>query len=440
MPLDIFKYQEEGAEFLAPRLRAGLFDLMGTGKTAQTIRALDMVGATRIIVVCPAAVCENWRGEIRKFGRRPLRIIKAKNIHDLGAWLKGKAEVLIVSYEKAAKWAKHIEGELFDVIIFDESHYLKGRDSLRTRAMLGTHCDGKSGLARWAARAWFLSGSPIPNDPIDIWPWMRFVGATTLNAAPFIARYFKVRATTFGQRQSPRDDTVGELKAAIGAYSLRRTMEQVGLQIPPIFMTTSTIDGDTHEIRELLREHPGLEEAVRQAVENGGLSMLASMEMPIATLRRLVGEAKAPAYAEMLAGEFAGGRGKTVIIGVHVKALATIHEQLAAKGIKGLLLDDANKAGEYVALFQTDPTYQYFAVNIKRGGTGLTLVAAADIDMFESSWVPGDNEQAVKRIHRIGQASNVRARFIALANSIDEYVAQTVARKVATNMKLDTAA
>lgn len=440
MPLDLFPYQAVGAAYLAPRYRAGLFDDMGIGKTAQTIRALDDARCDKILIVCPAAARENWRAEFRKFGRRPLRIIKGNTIHDVGAWLAGKAEVLILSYDRAAKWAKHIEGDLFCAVVFDEAHFLKGSDSARTRAMLGQHCDGASGLARWAGRAWFLTGTPIPNDPVDIWPWMRFTGATTLNKNAFLARYLTLRGTTFGMRSSPRDDKVGELRAAIEAYSLRRTEQQVGLQLPPIFTTTVSMDGDTQEIRDLLREHPGLEAAVKEAVEQGGLSMLKNMELPIATLRRLVGEAKAPAYAEFLADEFAGGRGKLVIMGQHVNALATIHSELARRGIKGLLLDDADKAGEYVALFQTDPAYRYFAVNIKRGGTALTLTAAADIDMFESDWVPGNNKQALKRVHRIGQGQTVRARFVALANSIDEYVAATVARKTATILQLDTAA
>ena len=439
MPLDLFPYQVEGAAFLAPRYRAGLFDVPGVGKTAQAIRALEDADCTRIIVVCPAALRENWRAEMRKFGRRPLRIIKGNNIHDVGAWLKGRADVLILSYERAAKWYKHLSEDLFDALVFDESQALKGSDSLRTRHMLGTHCDGNEGLARMAGRVWFLTGTPIPNDPADIWPWARFCGATKLSKAQFLARYMSMRATTFGMRASPREQMVPELRALIEAYSLRRSKEQVGLQIPPIFLTTATIDGDTAEIRELLREHPGLEEAVRVAVEQGGLSMLANMELPIATLRRLVGEVKAPAYAEMLATEFAGGRAKTVIMGLHVKALAMIHESLALRGVKGLLLTDASKATEFVNRFQSDPTLMYFAVNIKRGGTGLTLTAAADIDMFESDWVPGNNEQALMRVHRVGQDKHVQARFIALADSIDAYVTDTVARKTATILKLDTA-
>ncbi|MFX5309745.1 SNF2-related protein, partial [Acinetobacter baumannii] len=118
--------------------RAGLFDEMGVGKSAQAVRALDEAGATRIIVVCPAAVREVWVGEFKKFSRRRLRIIKGRSISDLGVWLKGRADVLLLSYEMAAKWAPKIEGDLFDAIVFDEAHYLKNPTAARTRAMLGT--------------------------------------------------------------------------------------------------------------------------------------------------------------------------------------------------------------------------------------------------------------------------------------------------------------
>ncbi|MFX7040781.1 helicase-related protein, partial [Acinetobacter baumannii] len=73
-----------------------------------------------------------------------------------------------------------------------------------------------------------------------------------------------------------------------------------------------------------------------------------------------------------------------------------------------------------------------FVGNVRAAGTGLTLTAASDIVMLESSWTPADNAQALMRVHRVGQsAAKVRARFIMLANSIDEVVSDTVARKTA---------
>jgi SNF2 family DNA or RNA helicase len=86
---------------------------------------------------------------------------------------------------------------------------------------------------------------------------------------------------------------------------------------------------------------------------------------------------------------------------------------------------------DFVRSFQEDPEHRVFIANIKSGGTGLTLTAAADLDMFESSWAPADNAQALMRVHRIGQGRKVNARFISLANSIDDIVAETIARKTA---------
>jgi SWI/SNF-related matrix-associated actin-dependent regulator 1 of chromatin subfamily A len=429
---DLFPYQIEGAKFLAAHDRAGLFDEPGVGKTAQAIRALDMVGAKRCLIVCPAAVREVWRGEFKKFATMPRRILKGADTQDLNLWLRGRCDVLLLSYEMATKWAPRLSGDVIDAIVFDESHYIKSPSAARTRAMLGTHCDGKDGLARWASNTWFLTGTPMPNDPTDIWPWLRFTRSTNLGLSPFTARYFRSRMGQFSSHQTPKPEMVPELQQAIGAQSLRRTKTQAGLNLPPIWITTQTVDGDTAEIKALLRQHPDMEKAVLEAIDAGGLSFLDAQH--IATLRRLVGEAKAPAAADMVCQELDGGLNKVVIMGLHTKALDRMRDVLRKRGHDIVSIDgrtSENERGLAVKRFQEDPDVRAFIGNIKAAGTGLTLTAASDVIMFESSWAPADNAQAIMRVHRIGQKETVRARFISLANSIDEEVAATVARKTA---------
>lgn len=428
----LFPYQEDGAAYLAARPRAGLFDEPGVGKTAQAIRACDLTKAMHILIVCPAAVRQVWIGEFRKFSTIPRRILKGKDINDLNLFLKGKCHVLIVSYEMAAKWAKKLEGDLIDVIILDEAHYAKSPHALRTRALYGAKCDGLGGLCRWGVHVWALTGTPMPNDPIDIWPWLRFVGATGMNLRPFTDRYFKVRAGTYGTRQTPRPETVPELKQTIKAFSMRRTKEQAGLQLPPIFLTTQTIEGDTAAIRELMRDFPGLEKSIVDAVEKGGLSFLDAQH--IATLRRLVGEAKAPAFIDLISQELDNGLEKVAIFGLHVRALGMVAEALGSKGYGVVTINGSTperQRVDAVEKFQSGDagSPRVFIGNIRAAGTGLTLTAAADVVMLESSWAPADNAQALMRCHRIGQTKTVRARFISLANSIDQTVVETVARK-----------
>lgn len=430
MTLPLFPYQEEGATFLACHERAGLFDAMGVGKSAQLIRALDLIGAKKVLVICPAAVREVWVGEFKKFALTHRRVLKGKDIQDLNLWLRGKVDVLLLSYEMATSWAKRMEGDLIDAIIFDEAHYLKNDQSIRTRAMLGHDCTGEYGLAKWGAYVWFATGTPNPNDAADIWSMMRFSKATPLNRKFFRDRYYTARTGSYGSQHTPRDTTLNELKQAIRSFSICRTKQMAGLQLPPIWLTTVTVDGDTTEIRQLLREYPDMEKAVLEAVEKGGLSFLDAQH--VATLRRLVGEAKAPAYAALLAEELRDGKGKTVVGGIHVKALERIQASLAEHGFNFVLINGSTPETQRVKLieaYKTSDEVHGLLGNLKAAGTGLTLIEGSDIDLFESAWAPADNAQFLMRVHRIGQKQAVTGRFITLANSIDVAVSDTVARK-----------
>lgn len=438
MPLDLLPFQDEGAAFLARHSRAGLFDEMGVGKTAQAIRALDLIKADRVLVICPAVAREVWRGEFKKFARRPRKILKARSIDDLGLWLRGKCDVLLVSYEMATKWSGRIDNaaDLIDVVIFDESHRIKNDTAQCTEAMLGKEANGKSGIARWAAHVWFLTGTPAANDPIDIWPFLRFTGATTLGKAAFKKRYFNSRTGAYSTRHTPMDAMVPELRATIKALSLRRTAEEAGLRLPPIWLTTQSVDGNTDEIRAMLREHPGMEKAIIEAIDKGGLSFLDSQH--VATLRRLVGEAKAPAFAEMLIEELQNGLEKVVVFGIHINALNHLENALRNHGIQSVRVDGGTSEKDRtraVGDFQGSAV-PVFLGNIRAAGYSLTLTAASDAILFEQDWNPGNNAQALKRIHRKGQTEVCRARFISLADSIDERVAATVASKTAAIAKI----
>ena len=431
MILPLLPYQRAGAAFLAERDRAALFDVMGLGKSAQAIAAMDKVGARRIVIVCPAAVREVWKGEFAKFSKTPRRIIKGRDIQDLNTWLRGKADVLLLSYEMAVKWAPRMTGDIIDVIVFDEAHYIKSPSAQRTISLLGSKCDGASGLARWGAYVWFLTGTPNPNDAADCWSIMRFCRATPLSRDTFCNRYFKSKLSSFSESHSPRKEKLAELKQALSSFSLRRTKAEAGVQLPPIWLTTTTVDGDTEEIRALLREHPGMEKAVIDAVERGGLSFLDAQH--IATLRRLVGEAKAPAFVELLREELKNGLEKVVVFGIHTRALDHIENALRDHNIQSVRLDGRTNEGDRgraVRDFQ-ETAVPVFLGNIRAAGTGLTLTAATDVIMFESDWSPAGNAQAIMRCHRIGQTRSVHARFITLAGSIDEHVSAVVARKTA---------
>jgi len=433
-------YQIYGSQCLAARNRFGLHDEMGIGKTATTIGAIDLLNAERGVVICPAMLRENWIGEFRKFSDRPRRIVKAMNIHDYTAWKRGRFHIMVASYEMATKWAKDMErqGECIDFVAMDEAHYLKNSRANRTSALLGPDLDGWQGLISWAKHSWHITGTPMANDPLDIYTFLRMCFALDMSEEAFIKRYFFKHRTTYGSRQEPRPEMVPELKALIENNSLRRTKREVQPQLPPIFLTSTLVDGDTEQLVQFLREYPHLDAAIILALEQGGLSFLDAQH--IATLRRLIGEAKAPGYAQMVVDELRQSYEKRVIYGLHRDAMTMIRDELMRNGIGAVLVNgDTSEAQRKYAVeaFQGDAACRVFLGQIRAAGVGITLTAACEIDIFESDWSPAGNAQAIMRVHRIGQARKVRARFITLARTLDEVVNRIVAAKTAAIAQIE---
>jgi SNF2 family DNA or RNA helicase len=287
--------------------------------------------------------------------------------------------------------------------------------------------------SQWCESGWHSTGTPIPNDPIDVFTFLRFCGVMPMNAAGFARRYFDAIPKAFSARYTVKPDMVSELRALIDNNSIRRTKKSIGMQLPPIFLTTFLVEGDTTPVMQMLREYPGLENAIMSALDKGGLSFLDAQH--VATLRRLIGEAKAVPYARLLLEELRfQPEAKRVVFGSHINALAYVRDFMNANGIKAVSIQGSTSEKnrvEAVRSFQNDPDCRVFIGNIKAAGVGLTLTAANDLDMLESDWTPAGNAQAIMRVHRIGQNKNVRARFITLAGSFDETVNRVVADKTA---------
>jgi SWI/SNF-related matrix-associated actin-dependent regulator 1 of chromatin subfamily A len=347
-----------------------------------------------------------------------------------------------MSYEGAVKMAERIRKEdgVLDFVAFDEAHYLKNSTTKRTREVLGPDYDGVASIFEFSRHVWHITGTPMANDPLDIYTFLkmcRAIGGMTEHA--FTHAFFEKIRTRYGSRQVCKPDMVATLQALIANNSIRRTKAQVGIQLPPILMTSAFVDGDAEQVMAQVRAHPGLEQAITHALEMGGLSFLDAQH--VATLRRLIGEAKAIPYGYMLEEELKSGGDKRVVFGVHIDAMTRLRDFLTARGIKCVLVNgltsdkDANNA---VRDFQEGDA-QAFLGNIRKAGTGITLHASCEVDMLESDWTPAGNAQAIMRVHRIGQLRQVRARFITLARSFDEVVNRIVAAKTAAIAQIEGA-
>ena len=447
MSLPLFHYQDEAADIMSNRDRFGLHDEMGIGKTATTVGAVNRLLASRGMIVAPAMLRENWVNEFRKFSTYDLRMCKGKNVHDFVAWSRGRFDVLVTSYELATKWTPlfHQTAEPLDFIAFDEAHYLKNTEANRTRVLLGYEAGGVDSLVQWAEHAYHVTGTPMANDPMDVYTFLRFCGAIqNMDQASFTEHFFEVRHTTYGKRHTVKPHMVGVLQQLISNNSIRRTHQDVGLELPPIWLKEVLIEGDTSEIAEAAKDYPHLEQRIVDAIEHGSLDILDAPH--IATLRRLVGKAKAISYAQMLKHELDAGAGKRVAFFCHTEPLLFVQKYLAKYGYNMVVAYGDTPEGSYdlpntrqwaVHEFMNNDKVHVFGGNMIVAGVGLTLTASSEIDVVESSWTPAQNAQAIKRVHRYGQIRGVNARFVTLANSIDVGVNKVVAGKTAAIAEIE---
>ena len=129
------------------------------------------------------------------------------------------------------------------------------------------------------------------------------------------------------------------------------------------------------------------------------------------------------------------------MFGIHVRALEIVKQELEAAGIGCVLVNgtirDPKVKQKAVDDFQSESWCRVFLGNMVSAGTGLTLTAANQLDLLEASWVPAENEQAMKRIHRISQTRNAFVRFISLANSVDVDVMESLAEKAKSIAKVN---
>lgn len=433
-------YQVQGAMFLAGRSRASIFDEPGLGKTAQAIRAREMTGEhAPALVICPAGVRQVWPYQFSLWGRSGAKVVKADSIFDLTTWQKGRIDVLVMSYEQAVMWKDDIARDFFGPLIIDEQHFCKNPDAKRTRAIYGDGT-GAGGIANFASHVWGLTGTPIKNDPADLWIPLRVAGATDLTYTKFQKRYFKQVAGTFSVTNTIRKEMLQDLKDLIASMSLMRTFEDVGAQLPPIRLDILPVDGTSDQIVNYLRQYPGLSERIVASVEQDQ-SLSFDDGTHISTLRALIAEAKAPGYAKLITEELKSGTiDKLVVMANHRKAIDLVTQHLQQAGVNAQSITGATSERDrtaHVRSFQDDPNgVRVIVGNIQAAGTGLTLTAACRLDMLESSWTPADNVQAIRRVRRKGQTRPTLARFVMLNDSFDQRVAKVVVRKANTTVAI----
>lgn len=430
------QFQQVGADWLAARNRGLLADEMGLGKTAQAIVAAELVRAKSVLVITKASLIHNWADEFDKWSLsfQPQVAMPKRGYvnHDC-----------ITSYDN---YWRHPErfNPAPDVLILDEAHAVKSVGSKRTKAIYGP-----GGVARSANHVWALTGTPMRNDPTELYPhymllcdarhehrdWPRDLMGFTRRFCDTVSRVVWVQ-TKRGPVSRRIEKIVGsknedQLRGICDTFMLRRTKEQVMTELGKINYDTLTVavEGVDHD-----DEYRAAESFLR---DGGSAETIIPQQDSLVSYRRQLGVAKANALMPVLWERFISGNDKVVLFAHHKDTIAALMKWLDDVLVDGYAVsitgDTPNTVRhEAVGKFQNDPACRAFVGSITAAGEGITLTAAHDVVIVEPSWVPADNAQAIARCHRIGQKRPVFAYFVvAYADRVDKMVTKALISKAA---------
>jgi len=420
-----FPYQAIGSEWILSCFELGdggvlLSDVMGLGKTLQSIAVINelkTMGHENRLVVCPGTLVENWKREIIKFAPH-LKVL----IHT-GPWrygiekgLKG-FDVIITTFETLNNDISLLSGLDWQLVVVDEAQAIKNPRAQRTKSL--KKLNAKFRLA--------VTGTPIENSLEDIW-----------SIFDFLRPGFLGTLSQFELNSRSMEAQAIDLHQTLSAYMLRRDLDDVGSQLPPITLVNhsldwpSALDGIYEDVRV---------QALAEFRKSGGLVATTRLRK-LTTHPRLHGiespdnSTLSPKFAVLrdLVEELFRNGDKALIFASYNRMIDLIVEEFTSRFPDFLIANlDVRVPNEnrqpLIDQFNSVATPGLLACNPIVAGAGLNITGANHVIHYNLEWNPAKEDQASFRVYRPGQVKNVFIHRFYYANTIDEVIDERVAFK-----------
>ena len=427
MVLDIpglYPFQNDGIRWLEDRDGRGLIaDEMGLGKTVQALGYLRLhLDKRPAVIVVPASLRLNWKRETEKWIRRA-RVAVLSGTKPTNAALKGN-DVFIINYDILSPWLETLMGVNPQVLIVDESHYIKNTKARRTKAV--------KELAKQIPHIIFLTGTPITNRPSEFFTTLNLLDPRNFSSwIRYTQKFCGAYNDGFGWNVSGATNTEELHRIASSTIMLRRKKADVLKDLPPKRRLVVPMDltnkneylmANSDLIRWIKETYAAKGKKKEGEKRASGASQAEALSR-FSYLKQLSSEGIIQPAIEWIANSLEGNK-KIVVFAVHHTTIDRLSEGL--RNFNPVVVDGRvplPKRQECVDTFQNDPSCKVFIGNIKAAGVGLTLTAASDVVFVELGWTPGEHDQAEDRIHRIGQEESCNAWYLVAGGTIMEEIA-----------------
>lgn len=431
-------YQEIGVRWMWQLMRHGLgallCDDMGLGKTHQV---MALVAATKkidpqapILVVCPTSVLFHWYEKLKQF----LPSVDVWLYHGTDRELPPTTSPVIISSYGILRQDEALLKRTWQMVIMDEVQLAKNRRSQVWKACGRIRARHKIGM----------SGTPIENSLKDlkaifdvIFPG--YLPDDSIFRSEFVHAIEKYRDP----------EALERLKRWIQPLVLRRTKTEVLKELPEKSDETSHC--------ALSVEQQALYESVMQSSREPILRVLEdeSQSIPYMHIFSVLNALKqicnhpacywrnreVPAklsahqsskwelFTTLLDEALASGQ-KVVVFSQYLSQLDLIEEYLHAHQIHYAgLRGQTKKRHESVERFQKDPKCRVFVASLLAAGLGIDLTSASVVILYDRWWNAARENQAVDRVHRIGQNRGVQVFRLVTIGTLEEKIDEMIKRK-----------
>ena len=423
----LYPYQEEGVRFGLHKRATLIGDEMGLGKTLQAIALAiskkEEFGFTKVLVITPASLKEQWKREIERFTGERASVIAGPPAKRRSLYYGNGDYFKITNYEAVLRDVTVIGRYKPDLIILDEAQRIK---NFSTKT-----ADAVKQIPR--RHALVLTGTPLENKLEDVYSIVQFLDPLLL--APlwqFAADHFMLSRERKGRILGYRNLEL--LRKKLVPLVIRRKKEDVLSDLPDEIENNYYIE--LHEKQQKM--HQGFLQALVPLLDQKYLTpmdlrriqeLLLRMRMvcnstylidrkthispKLMELEGIIDELVVQSNRKMVI--FSEWTTMTFLIARHLSEAKIPFVELSGK-------IPVHKRQSLIDEFTHNPDCRVF-LSTDAGGTGLNLQAADCVVNFELPWSPARLNQRIGRINRIGQTSKcVNVVNLISKHSIEEKI------------------
>ena len=427
--MKLFPHQEVARDFFLTKKRCILADAPRVGKTAPTAAAA--LHNLPVLVVCPAVAKYVWAKAFAQLGHTAT-VISGKAAAAKLAPTPGM--IAVINYDILYQMQAH---EGWGTMVLDEVHRIKTphrvekvRDKktgkwktketgMRTKAAIS--------IMKKTPHVYALSGTLIPNRPIEIWPILHGLGIYKRSWMEFACRYAKAWQSPWGLDVSGASN-IPELREKLKPWVLRRKRADVftNYQQPVVSLIELDLPVDK-------REKQFDADSISDLAANSPDVVLALEG--ISEIMREAGELKAPHAAEFIRSKIEQEPDEPLVVFAWHKSVVQILSDALNESpkIPHLTVTGATSANAKQAAIESFQAgkIQVIIGNVSSMSEGVDLSRSSTVIFAESTWATSALEQASARVENVTKQSCAPSIYIlTIRTSLDSIILSKVLKKM----------